>query len=369
MLTGRVPFTHNSEYELMRSQIEEAPTPPRDFAPHIPLPVEGAIMRSLAKKAEARFQSAGEFRKALLSSVPAATTSQLGVAAPPLPYQGSQFGQTIEGIVSAPGQPSRETTPMVNQPFTANTADHFSTPPDSRQAPAFPAATLPRETRMGMTGSDAKETRVGAIAGPGASAVAAGPPAVAQDFDYQDVAVTPRSGKLNWKHFAAAGAIVLVGLIATVVAVIVLTRRPAQDDKKPLASPPQDTQQQPISQPPGSQVAQPAPGSQTLPSPEGPSPDKSKRTERGASTPGDTTTPGTDTATDQLPSSAPNPSVETPKPKETHAQTPAGPHDKPSDPKHASTDDNKEKKGKLGGLLKKIGGVFKSDDKDKDKKP
>src|SRR5215470_7344704 len=84
MLTGRVPFTHNSEYELMRSQIEDAPTPPRDFAPHIPLPVEEAIMRSLAKKAEARFQSAGEFRKALLASIPAITTSSLGAAPQPL---------------------------------------------------------------------------------------------------------------------------------------------------------------------------------------------------------------------------------------------------------------------------------------------
>ena len=59
MLTGRVPFNSTSEYELMRRQIEDAPEPPRTHAPHIPLPVEQAIMRSLAKKREARYQSAG----------------------------------------------------------------------------------------------------------------------------------------------------------------------------------------------------------------------------------------------------------------------------------------------------------------------
>jgi len=48
MLTGRVPFNSTSEYELMRCQIENAPAPPRTFAPHIPLAVEQAIMRSLA---------------------------------------------------------------------------------------------------------------------------------------------------------------------------------------------------------------------------------------------------------------------------------------------------------------------------------
>src|ERR1700683_923349 len=49
MLTGRVPFSSNSEYELMRSQIEDPPTPPREFAPYIPLPIEEAIMRALAQ--------------------------------------------------------------------------------------------------------------------------------------------------------------------------------------------------------------------------------------------------------------------------------------------------------------------------------
>jgi eukaryotic-like serine/threonine-protein kinase len=85
MLTGRVPFVSDTEFGLMMAQIEQAPPPPTAFAPHIPLPIEGAIMRSLAKKPEARFQTVTEFREVLeqsLGGVPATVTVK-PVAAPP----------------------------------------------------------------------------------------------------------------------------------------------------------------------------------------------------------------------------------------------------------------------------------------------
>jgi serine/threonine-protein kinase len=72
MLTGRVPFQASSDYELMRAQVEDEPVAPRDFKGDIPLAVELAILRALAKDPAARFQSAIEFRAALVSAVPAA---------------------------------------------------------------------------------------------------------------------------------------------------------------------------------------------------------------------------------------------------------------------------------------------------------
>ncbi len=72
MLTGRVPFESHSDYELMRAQVEDEPPSPREFKGDLPLPVELAIMRSLAKDPAARFQSAAEFRAALINAVPAA---------------------------------------------------------------------------------------------------------------------------------------------------------------------------------------------------------------------------------------------------------------------------------------------------------
>ncbi|HEU4390215.1 MAG TPA: serine/threonine-protein kinase, partial [Blastocatellia bacterium] len=57
MVSGRVPFMSDSEFDLMKAQIDDPPPPPREFAPHIPEPVEQAIMRSLAKVPDARFQT------------------------------------------------------------------------------------------------------------------------------------------------------------------------------------------------------------------------------------------------------------------------------------------------------------------------
>lgn len=65
MLTGKVPFTSDSDYELMRAHIESAPTPPRELAPNLPPVVESLILRALAKDPADRFQSAAEFRTAL----------------------------------------------------------------------------------------------------------------------------------------------------------------------------------------------------------------------------------------------------------------------------------------------------------------
>ena len=69
MLTGLLPFAGKSEYDLMRAQIEEAPRPPTQLAPHIPLAIEQAIMRALAKRPEARIQTAAQFRLALQQAV------------------------------------------------------------------------------------------------------------------------------------------------------------------------------------------------------------------------------------------------------------------------------------------------------------
>jgi serine/threonine-protein kinase len=68
MLTGRVPFRTDSEYELMKSHLEQAPPAPRTFAPNIPAGVEHAVLRALAKNPDERFATAVEFRTALIAT-------------------------------------------------------------------------------------------------------------------------------------------------------------------------------------------------------------------------------------------------------------------------------------------------------------
>lgn len=81
MITGRLPFVADSEFKMMMAQIQQAPPAPRSFAPHIPLAIEQAIMRSLAKNPDARFQGVIEFRRALEFGLQGSTAAT--VSAPP----------------------------------------------------------------------------------------------------------------------------------------------------------------------------------------------------------------------------------------------------------------------------------------------
>ena len=217
MLTGRVPFNSNSEYELMRSQIEDSPTPPREFAPHVPLYVEEAIMRALAKRPEARFQTAGDFRRVLLGAK--AVTSQL-TARP-----SAQFAADVtrEGQIRAPGELNRNSsTAFLGSVTQTGTADHMrnaSLPgigPDSREAASAQDPAL-KETRL----PDAI-----APAGP-ALGVAANHPVINSEPVQVQVppgvppaegaAAPPASSKLSWKVFAAAGAVLVVFGVGAVI--------------------------------------------------------------------------------------------------------------------------------------------------------
>lgn len=153
MLTGRVPFESRSEYDLMKSQIEAAPRPPREHAPYVSLPIEEAIMRSLAKRPDSRFQTAGEFRNVLVTSMRAATNP---LTAPP------------RGAYAAP-------------------ATRISDPRTTPATPVPPAVV--------------KETR---LPGPLVTRAAAIPQAT------KAPARSSMMSRLTWKHFAGAAAAVLV---------------------------------------------------------------------------------------------------------------------------------------------------------------
>ncbi|MCS6862074.1 MAG: protein kinase [Abditibacteriales bacterium] len=63
MVTGRVPFSSVSEFEIMRKHLEEKPPPPRTLQPGLPVEVERIIQKALEKDPAARFQTAREMRK------------------------------------------------------------------------------------------------------------------------------------------------------------------------------------------------------------------------------------------------------------------------------------------------------------------
>ena len=67
MITGRVPFTGELEFDIMRGHLEETPDPPWKINRDVPKELGEVILKALAKKPAERYQSIREFSEALRS--------------------------------------------------------------------------------------------------------------------------------------------------------------------------------------------------------------------------------------------------------------------------------------------------------------
>jgi serine/threonine-protein kinase len=176
MLTGRVPFNSASEYELMRSHIEEAPTPPGTLVTQIPMIVDLAIMRALEKKREARQQSANEFRMMLPQIIEDEVTRPSTAPTSAASYVTRQGETLVDGSLA--GQVAKETRLA-----------------DSGVPPTAYAGEI-RETRL-------------AADAPAQPAYQQMPPQYVAAQARAAGSIESLMGKLNWKHYAGAGAILL----------------------------------------------------------------------------------------------------------------------------------------------------------------
>ncbi len=98
MVTGRRPFRANSDFAMMSAQLKEQPRPPIELRSDLNPQLNEIILRALAKNPTERFQSASEFRTALLGVRQPATD-----AASPLAPTVSGRPVAIPSI--PPGQP------------------------------------------------------------------------------------------------------------------------------------------------------------------------------------------------------------------------------------------------------------------------
>src|SRR5262249_27974627 len=64
-LTGDTPFDGSTHFEIMTKHLSEPPKRPSALGIDVPAPVEDALMRALAKRADDRWESAREMRKVL----------------------------------------------------------------------------------------------------------------------------------------------------------------------------------------------------------------------------------------------------------------------------------------------------------------
>jgi serine/threonine protein kinase len=206
MLTGRVPFESDSEFELMRAQVEDAPNPPRTLFPQIPLPVEQAVMRALAKKPEARPQTAGDLRTALLGTLNA-SSSVIGTTVP--------YAAPTTRVLEPPPTLATAQTPgkktVLSEPYPGATQILGGS-----ALPTHPPRDVGRETRPAQTSGSTAD----GAASPHTSSVVS--------------ASTSLFARLNWKHYAAAALVVVVLIVAA--AFVLLASRTAEPPAPESAS-------------------------------------------------------------------------------------------------------------------------------------
>lgn len=106
MLTGRVPFDAESEYDLMKQVVSVEPPPPSRLQPSLGTALDAVVLRALAKDPRARFASCDELLDALQAAVanPPDRGPAPALVAPPAPEAGPP-----EGARPEPEQPSRRT--------------------------------------------------------------------------------------------------------------------------------------------------------------------------------------------------------------------------------------------------------------------
>ncbi|PYT04119.1 MAG: hypothetical protein DMF60_16325 [Acidobacteria bacterium] len=328
MLTGRVPFNSSSEYELMRCQIEDLPTPPRNFAPQIPVAVEQGVMRSLAKLREARYQSASEFRSTLIQKTSGAMTRVDDEAAGPGVYAAP--ATQIDQAMRVPSGEVLKATRLADQGFIHAAA-----------------------------GGQPKETRLGETAAP--VAYVQGAPG---HYPAPQLAATSSASilsKLNWKHYAGAGA-VLAALITVPIVLMGGGSKPSQSGpvNQPAAAAPAESS--PSSSPNGPNQATPQIPTATAPIEDGSGSgnansgrSRSDSSARTAQTPAQEPTKG---AAKEQPRDAPRAERSAPKP-EQRAERREAPRteEKKVDKKDKATKISEATDAVVGGI-KKFGGLF-----------
>jgi serine/threonine protein kinase len=120
LLTGILPITGNTNYEILMGHMHKQPVPPHEVAPLVPMVVSDAVMRSLAKDPAQRFQTAEEFLHAL-HLTPASPIQESSVTLP-LQMAPTQAFPSQRSAGSLSSRPAPTSTSLPPQPITSSGA-------------------------------------------------------------------------------------------------------------------------------------------------------------------------------------------------------------------------------------------------------
>lgn len=110
LITGRMAFEADSDYQLMMMQLNDPPPKPSSFERDVPASIDTIVLRAMEKKAENRFVSAAAFKSALqdaLREAPQVITDPQRAATPATRYA----DQTIP-VTPPPPPPSSPPPPQ-----------------------------------------------------------------------------------------------------------------------------------------------------------------------------------------------------------------------------------------------------------------
>ena len=85
LLTGVLPITGSTGYEIMMGHMQQIPVPPHQLNSTVPLAISNAVMRALEKDPALRFQSADEFMRGLKLATAATDQDLPPTVALPIP--------------------------------------------------------------------------------------------------------------------------------------------------------------------------------------------------------------------------------------------------------------------------------------------
>ncbi|MFN7924931.1 MAG: serine/threonine-protein kinase [Bryobacteraceae bacterium] len=182
MLSGRIPFSAASDYELLNAHVMQPPPSLAGLGVAIPPDAEAAVMRALAKNPNARYSTAMEFSSALGALLPlAAITPAPGPAAKPAPSNrnralvgGVAAGVALVGLalginrmMNPPVDPWKATPPQVSDGPKPKTGDTPVIPePDPTPIPFHPPPDVSAPRSSEPTPPPAQPAKIPAPAAP-----------------------------------------------------------------------------------------------------------------------------------------------------------------------------------------------------------
>lgn len=200
MLTGQMPFKADTPLAMLVARLQQAPIPPRDHRGDLPLPVEDVIMRSLARKPEARYPSAGELVVALKQAAGIAPGSAVSASRPvspvggtPVPYIRTTPPSPAGGLPAQPYQQAPPLSPAYGLPTQRD-------PVPQASPPAGVPTVMSSQPGFGLPQTQAPQQQYVAAGAPPPTAPVAVP--------------TPKKGGGMGLAIGAIVAVLVIGLIA-----------------------------------------------------------------------------------------------------------------------------------------------------------